>query len=278
MVTRLLSTLLPARAPAAPAPKATVSDLGDTYLVTAVARAKTYTDPTRDCAERARVAAAFIALALSPEAPPVTTAAPPPAVPPRPAALPNTSPAGTARRWMRTDARGALAVAPAVASPRGLVAPGAALGVTAGWTLFGGHAMCGWSAATSMNISSDGTVVSIERFPCAIGPMARLFPGRSGAGRLEVDVDPGVALGAVIVSGRGLATNFQSARLEVGARLAVDLAWHLGARHAGWGPVLGVEATYYPVPYDLDITPRGTVARTPDIWAGFTAGVCWTVE
>jgi len=105
--------------------------------------------------------------------------------------------------------------------------------------------------------------------------MARVFPGH---GRLEVEVEPGVALGAVIASGRGLATSFQSVRLELGARLAADMTWHFGPRRSSWGPVLGLEATVYPAPYDLDVTGRGTVARTPGFWAGFTAGVCWTVE
>ena len=283
-VEKLLSTLLPARAPAATPVEVTVSDLGDTYLVAAGARAKTYTDPSRDCAERARVASAFIAHALAPEAPPALSASPPP--PPRPPAPPPPVPAPplsdlTPRRWVRVDTRGAIGVAP----QDGLVAPGAELGVTAGWiasgwTLLGGHAMCGWSSGATMDISAGGAGVLIERFPCAVGPMVRLFPGARGGGegRLEVDVDPGLALGAGVVSGRGLTTTFQSARLEIGARLALDAAWHFGAPRAGWGPVLGVEATYYPAPYDLDVTPRGTVARTPTVWAGFTAGVCWTVE
>ena len=57
-----------------------LADLGDAFEVTAGGQVQRYADAARDCAERARVAAVFVALAMNPlslEAP-----RPPPPVPP----------------------------------------------------------------------------------------------------------------------------------------------------------------------------------------------------
>src|SRR5437660_611079 len=43
-----------------------VSDLGDRFEVIALGQTRQYADPARDCAERARVAAVFITLAVNP--------------------------------------------------------------------------------------------------------------------------------------------------------------------------------------------------------------------
>ncbi len=43
-----------------------VTDLGDRFSVSAFGQAREYADPGRDCDERARAAAVFIALALNP--------------------------------------------------------------------------------------------------------------------------------------------------------------------------------------------------------------------
>jgi hypothetical protein len=264
----VLSTIFPEGSRAIAAASITVSDLGDSYVVAVGPRTKTYSDPSRDCIERARIAAAFVALVLAPEAtaPPTTTVAPPP--PPTP---PRRLPTPPAQRWLRVDARVAAEFAP----QQGLVAPGAALTVGAGRGTFGVHATCAWSSSSSIGVAADAGSVAIERFPCAVGPVARIVPAR---GRLEVDVDPGLALGALIVRGRGFATTFEAARLEVGARLALDATLHLGSTPRGLAPVLGLEVTYYPAAYDLDVTSRGTVASSPNVWAGVTAGVCWTME
>src|SRR3954447_2676702 len=49
-----------------------VDDLGDRFEVAAAGQAGQYVDTARDCSERARVAAVFIALALNPPAAPTT--------------------------------------------------------------------------------------------------------------------------------------------------------------------------------------------------------------
>jgi hypothetical protein len=126
-----------------------------------------------------------------------------------------------------------------------------------------------------MNVGGGGSVL-LRRFPCALGPALQLFPG---SGRFEMNVAAGVAFGALLVSGRGFATNFDSsARFEVGAHAAVDAALHLGPSRAGLAPLVGLEVTYYPVTYDLDVRLRGLASQTPSVWAGVTIGASWSVK
>ncbi|HZU84559.1 MAG TPA: hypothetical protein VE987_16635, partial [Polyangiaceae bacterium] len=124
----VLSTMLPAGAPLGAA-GATITDLGDEYVVQVGDRSKRYADPTRDCAGRARVAAVFIALAISPDAaspaqqsgtaappappPPPAPSAPPPPKPPVPPVRPAPSSppdAALTRGWLRFDVRARLDV------------------------------------------------------------------------------------------------------------------------------------------------------------------------
>jgi hypothetical protein len=288
-VQKVLLTLLPAPVSGGLIVTVDVSDLGDAFVVAVGERVKKYADSTRDCAERARVAAAFIALVLAPEAQPSpspTNTSPAAAVPPPVASVrdgatpapPGSGPDGgtmatpaVSRGWLRVDARGALEVAP----ESGLFAPGAMLRIAAGRNAFGAHAVCGWLAQTSVGLRGETGRVLLERFPCAAGPTLRLLPG---GGRLEVQLDAGIALGAVLASGRDFASSYDAARLEIGARVAVDAALHVDTRRTGFVPIVGVEATYYPTVYGLDVMFLGALSHTPYAWVGFTAGIGWNPE
>jgi hypothetical protein len=90
----------------------------------------------------------------------------------------------------------------------------------------------------------------------------------------DLDLKAGIALGAMRAIGHGFQTAYDSARLEVGARLAIDAALHVSPS-AFLTPVAGLEATYYPVPYHLFESPHGVVASTPALWIGAAAGVRW---
>ena len=70
-VSATLAPLLGSSAPKVPVEGAArVHDLGDRFEVAAAGQTGQYVDAARDCAERARVAAVFIALALNPPAAP----------------------------------------------------------------------------------------------------------------------------------------------------------------------------------------------------------------
>ncbi|HXX66175.1 MAG TPA: hypothetical protein VEK07_03285 [Polyangiaceae bacterium] len=128
MVRTLLSTLVvPRRSAAANAPIGTVADLGAEFRVAVGSRSKSYADPARDCAQRARVAAAFIAIALLPEgasAPP-SGSTPPGASgrseprPERPSSPSNAAPVETPARAQpaETPPRAAPAEAPTRGTP-----------------------------------------------------------------------------------------------------------------------------------------------------------------
>jgi hypothetical protein len=266
-VLTVLQSLLPSGGVGAPA-GASVADRGAVYVVAVGDRTKTYPDADRNCDQRARIAAAFIALALEPgSAPPEPEQAPPPA--PAAAAAPeNGAPAapGRAFTWARLDGVGAFEVS----SPFGLGSPGLALEGAAGRGAWGAWATCAWIGAATMRFATAGDGVRLERFPCAIGPVARVLLTRV----VETELKAGVALGAMRAAGEGFATAYTAERLEVGARLAIGAAIHVSPS-AHLLPVAGLEVTFYPVPYHLALAPGGIVASTPTVWAGVTAGLRW---
>lgn len=271
-VERLLRTLLPTAA-FSPSTPITVWDLGDGYRVDVGGRVKAYTDPTRKCTERARVAAAFVALAFAPENGNVEKPAhaePPPPPPPPPAPRQPTppTPSGT---WGHLDARGAVEDGPAP----GAVAGGVMLSAAIGWHHVGAEAGCGWLASGSTYLAGQAGAVSLERWPCTLGMTGRLT---RDAAPLEVGVDLGAALGALRAAGHGFATDSDATRFEVGAHAACDVTVHFQGSRTDVAPVMGVAVDYIPRPYHMQVAPAGTVADTPTFWLGFTVGLRWTVQ
>jgi hypothetical protein len=272
-VQTLLAGLLPPAPPATPAAAASVSDLGDSYVVAMGDRVKTYADVTRDCAERARVAAAFISLAIVPNAPPLPAPedmTPPPSKPAQPSLSKPDAPTSPPRLWGRIDARGTYVDAPA----SGVLAPGIALGVAAGRGRIGAHASCEWIAGASMSIPGEAGAIVIERFPCALGPLLKILPATAP---LEVNASAGAVVGALRTMGTGFSSSYDSVRLEVGARVSIDATLHFGQRPGDLAPVIGLDATYDPIAYDLIVLPSGVVGHTPNFWAGASAGVSWSI-
>jgi hypothetical protein len=265
-VQTILQSLLPAAGIAPATIDASVADRGAEYVVAARGRSKTYPDPDRNCSQRARIAAAFVALVLEPDS--LATGSER-AAPPAPLVASSAEDAsGASARpreppWARLDGLGAFELS----GPSALGALGLALELGAGRGAWGAWAACSWIRGATMQLPVPGESVRIERFPCAIGLAARLVRPM-----LEADLKVGVALGAMRASGQGFATTYSSERLEVGVRLALDAALHLSPR-AHLLPVVGLEVTYYPVPYELVGAPTGIVASTPTVWAGATAGL-----
>ena len=109
-----------------------VADHGDRFTVSALGQTREYADLARDCDERARAAAVFIALALNP---PVAPAAPAPnpgaAAPPVAVAA---APARESERWFDLGAAARLdgGTAPETSAAFGFEAR-AAVGLGGGW-------------------------------------------------------------------------------------------------------------------------------------------------
>jgi hypothetical protein len=294
-VQRVLATLLAPASPNARVVRVEVTDFGGDYAVAVGGREKKYTDPNRDCEGRARIAAAFIALVLSPEgeasvatpagttqatspsAPASATSSSPPA-PSAPSAAPPVAsvtlqnPGVPPAPWLRAGFDIALDLAPT----EGLFGAGGTLGVAAGVGSWGAQVHCGWLGGTSITAPGGNGSVLIDRFPCVLAPVLRFFGQRSGL--VEASADAGIALGALHARGSGFAQNYDSVRLEVGVRAGADVVFHFGRPGPRLAPRIGVAATYEPAVYDLLVSPRGVVAHTPSLWAGVTAGVSWSME
>jgi hypothetical protein len=260
-VAQALSPALAQGAPSAGVlpPDVQVSDLGDAFEVAVGGQVQRYADPGRDCVERARVAAVFVALVLSPPAvpplprpPPPPPLAPPPPVPPPPPI---------------TAIRAAVA---------GRVDVGAGGGRRAtGGAAIGGEARLsvgrrvGIEATAGALTSSDSTVSNVrvheQRFPCSL---AAAFRQRAGA-RLELAGALGVSLTPFTLRGQGLTAPAPTTRLDVGARLELSARW---SGHA-LAPFAGVHVEWFPRTYDLSVLPLGGIGTTAPVQVGPSAGL-----
>jgi hypothetical protein len=125
-------------------------------------------------------------------------------------------------------------------------------------------------AETQLQAVGGGSIL-VDRVPCALGATLPLRPFHLVETVLEADV----ALGAIRASGQGYGVNDTSTRMEVGARFAVDFVFDLGSGLSHVAAVVGLEATDYPVTYDLEVTRSGVVAQTPALWLGASVGLSW---
>jgi len=237
-----------------------VSDLGDRFEVTVLGQTRQYPDPARDCVERARVAAVFIALAVRPPvfAPPPTPPPPPPVIkteaPPPPAA-----PAPAAWRSAAVGARfdsGSGDRSPSLAA-------GAELRAGLGLHAFGVVATAGILAPTERRLSS--VAVHEQRFPCSVAFIVRRqLTGVEVAGAL------GVALVPFTLHADGLATSDPATRFDTGGRAALEIRLPLFDRRLA--PFVDVHAEYFPRTYAIDVDPLGNVGSTGKFWVGATVG------
>jgi hypothetical protein len=299
----VLSTMSPADASYSPPHKTdgpAVEDLGPRYRVAVGEHGKIYADPARDCVERARVAAAFIALALdlvpansntTGRASGAGTAASGRAVvptdshpqvappePPRasawdgygPDAPSGGSPPRTHLRW-QVDVRSAVQVD----VDDSLITPGVVVGITGRYGLLAGRAACGWYPGVPLQLAGRDSTVVLERVPCSLGVAVKLGTLPS----MENDIEAGISIGTIQASGQGFAVETSpSTRFEVGARLALGSTIVLDPESRLPAVVLGVEASAFPQRYDLQVDRNGVlseVGQTPTLWIGATAGLVW---
>ena len=196
-----------------------MSDLGDRFEITALGQTQQYVDPGRDCAERARVAAVFIALALSPPTFQRRPAPPPPAeVEARPGPPPPPAAADTSGGWagLALDARIDGGSAGGDSSST-LVAAGADLRATVGRRALGLVATAGLLSPTHSRFQS--VPVRQQRFPFSLAVIVR----RGAVPALAASATVGVALVPFTLQGDGLATPAPATRLDTGAHLALAL-------------------------------------------------------
>ena len=276
----MVAALLPAlgRAPSvvsnAGVPR--VFDLGDRFEVSAFGQTQLYLDAARDCAERARVAAVFITLALNPPAPLARTAAPPADLPADLHAIENAAgppvPSGPPPGAAPASARWAsLAVGARVDGPVGAASPAAGIAAGAelrgaiGWRHVGLAASAGILAPTEARASS--VTVHQQRFPLSLALTVRRELPRG----VEAAAAVGASLVPLTLRGEGLMSSLPATRLDTGARLAFELRLPRLAWRAA--PFVGVHAEYFPRPYVLDVSPLGDIGSTSRFWLGASLGL-----
>ena len=257
--------------------KAEVSDLGDTYRVSVtgkgpgqgISRLRVYRDLAHDCDHRARFAAVFIVLTLMPPdvlldalppppAPP--PAPPPPPPPPPPVVLP---PPPAAPRRVRLELSFLADVAPRSGAPLAL-ALGGELRVAPGPKRLGPVGAVG-IAVGSIDF---GSVSATElRLPFDLGLRLPLLARAA----LDLVADVGVAGAIFRDTGRDTPDPQSGTRLDLGAR--AGLVMHAGRSSDRLLGIAGVHVEAFPRPYDVTLTPQGTIGHTPAFWIGGTLGL-----
>jgi hypothetical protein len=249
-----------------------VVDLGDRFEVAAAGQAARYADGARDCGARARVAAVFIALALSPPSVPLAEPAPPL---PEPLPPPSRAPERRVERaassgppshpWANLALAGRLDAA--------LAEQGAPSDSTGGGELSAmvGHGLFGVAISAALMAPSHRTLQSVsvrqQRFPFSVGIALRhrLSPWFVLTG------NAGVALVLLTLRGENVNPGASSSRLDPGAHLGIELRGP--PLRQGLVPFVGLHAELFPRSYVLDVDPLGQVGVTNRFWWGAAAGL-----
>ncbi len=259
-----------------------VVDLGDRYVIKVKGRVREYTDESRDCAKRARVAAVFVALTLAPpdigasedgpspkpnaspaEPPPQASTSPPPAPPPpvQPVNAPVVPKLPATRSW----------------------APGVEIGVSAAMaprsdtTLFdlGGQfkfvfASPQWGLILGANIPTASTLllesirIQQARYSAILGVRLNLHTEQL-RGALDI-----CAMSALLrLRQLDLPTANTVTRVESG--LHVGTTWALSGRLVS--PYVGGYAEFIPATIPIAVEPRGIIGHSSAVWFGLSAGM-----
>lgn len=245
-----------------------VNDWGDRFRVSAAGQAREYVDPTHDCAERARIAAVFVALSLSPpelsldaSPSPPSTPSPPPApsppvlapVPegPRPLFHPS---AAAGPPWGRFEAAGRFEGGPALRDSQAFFEGGAMIRLALGWSASWG-AELGLGLLASRIMQLDGVKAREQRFPFELG-----LRWRTRNAPVELAVAAGLAGAWFTTEGNELTIPDRESRLDLGAGAAFQSRWPNASRLA---PFVGLRAQYFPRSYEFAVQGRGNVGATP---------------
>ena len=257
-----------------PAPPLSVAprviDLGDRFEVVAAGQRAQYVDPARDCRERARTAAVFIALALNP--PELPSPPPEPLAPRAPATVEAAAPPSTvtggeaaASTWMAAGAAARIDGAWAGDAPAQTI-------LMVGGEIRGAVGRRGVALVATAGVLAPATArfeavpVRQQRFPCSLGVTAT----GGTAGGFQVAGDAAVVLAPFTLHGEGLQPGAATLRLDVGARLALAVRSPPVAKRSIF--FVEVHAEAFPRPYHLDVGPLGTIGTTSKLWLGAAVG------
>ena len=249
-----LAQLLSTKAGRTSSATVTVRDLGATWSVHVAGRSATYSDPDRNCPERTRIAAVFVALVLEP--PDIGEPSPAPAM---------RESEGSAQPRLSRIHRLDLA-------PEFLVAPGAGKrssamtwGGSLRWLASGEH--LGLTAGLE---GSYPAVVKVQEYELSLARIS-IDTSASLCWRWST-AELGIALGPygalLLAQGRGLYASASSTHMDAGGRLGFR-AQTMGR----WvSPFLAFQAELSARRFSLMVDPIGNVGTAPRVWVGVLAG------
>jgi hypothetical protein len=252
---------------AAQPPDVQVRDLGDDYRIQVEGVQRDQSDPARNCKERARVAAVFIALNL--QAPPAKAEPVAPPTPPLQRAPAPVAPAAPQPSRQRTPAIevGLGAYASVAYAPQDSVAPGGALEL---WLrrellLIGVRVGAAGESKLAVTPHTAGGHASLLRLPGSIFA-GLLWP----ISRWQLGPSLGLAFDLLRARGRGLVGNDSIWRANLGAYLGLQAQVSLTDRLSLAALLSG---SFYPRSYKLRVEPDNRHADTPNIWLAAQLGL-----
>jgi hypothetical protein len=272
-VSGLLAPLLPgsrisATSGSASADDVTLSDDGPSFRVVAAGQERSFVDPVRECLDRARHAAVFVALALDPPAISTTSTTPKPPASERPEPPIEPLPRRPASH-LDLELGGLLLSAPGSAGrsatrPIGIAARarwGRELGVTGGVAFLPGE------------LAFRTVDTRLLWFPLDLGVELNI---RSAS--LEIGGELGPAVTVFGILGENLVGARRQWRADVGGRAALKgRAWINGS----FGLFASAQVSAFARPYDLKVDPAGQgsdVGATPWLWWGGSIGIFSRIE
>jgi hypothetical protein len=242
---------------APPAPEdASVSDDGAQFRVMIAGRSRELTDAVRDCAERARQAAVFVALILDPPMVADGVEAPPAEKPPVARIATSSEPGPSFDLALGSFVQ----ASPAVADRSAALTGGVATRVRWGQRFY----VAGGAGASPGSLHFADVDTRAWWFPIdlAVGAAYR-------SSSFEVAGDVGPSLTVLSIAAENLPRATSNVRLDPGARLSVGARFWFGEKIALF---VSTHATYLPRPYRLVVDGQGDVGATPGLWWGTTVG------
>ncbi len=244
---------------------AAVADEGARFSISVGGAERSIEETARDCVERARISAVFIALVLDPPLVSLArTSARSPVVSEQevPPGEPTSAPPG-------------YSVTTAVRVSAALGRPGSrdwGLGPSLGLSVSGERSELVARGATLSPFKLEfarGTV-RLVRIPFDVG-YHYLLRGGGFSGYLGL----GVAADLLHISGEGFERSLGAVRVGVGASGALGVRYSFDPTWSGFAEFSGA---YFPRPYRLEVEPERLLGKTPRAWLGVTMGAIFRAD